>query len=145
MGALSGPVDGFLLNRIEAAGTAALIRIAVAQLQRVNGTAPASAIALAAALERFARTSSPQADAGREHANLPDSADLALSGPRIGVTAAAELAGYSPQHIRLLCRRGELLAVRSPSGGWEIDEHSAAMIARRRKDAQTCLTVSPSG
>jgi hypothetical protein len=146
MGAPSGPVDGFLLGRDDAELAAALARYAVVQLRRVNGSAPANAVALAAELDRFARTSSAQASATGEHANLPGDGDLASSGPRIGVTAAAALTGLTPQYVRRLCRRGDLSAVRSPSGAWEIDQWSAAGYARQRKDA-TCLLVSdsPSG
>jgi hypothetical protein len=68
-----------------------------------------------------------------------------LSGPRIGVTAAAVLTGLTPQHVRRLCRRGDLSADQTPSGVWQIDESSAAGYARRRKDAGCLLVVSPSG
>ena len=75
MGTRSGPVDWFLLSRDDARAAAALIRYAVAYLRRVNGSAPAGAVALAAELDRFARTSSPQASATGEHANLPGGPD----------------------------------------------------------------------
>jgi|SRR5580700_2878280 hypothetical protein len=141
MGAPSGPVDGFLLGRDDAELAAALARYAVAQLRRNNGAAPPNAVALADDLERFARTSSPQASATGEHANLPDDDDLASSGARIGATAAAALTGLTPQHVRRLCRGGGLSAARGPRGAWEIDQWSVAGYARQRKDA-ACLLVS---
>jgi len=139
-------VGGVVLEGDEIRLAAYLVRLGTAALERRAGAVPAVAAALRDQLARFAaEPAPPQASATGEHANLPGAAGLASSGPRISVAAAAALAGHSPQHIRRLCRRGDLAATRpaGPDGPWEIDEGSAAAYARRRKDA-TCLHVSDS-
>ena len=139
---------GLLLTARECDLLAILARAGAARLEQRNGASlPPRVTALLADLERFARTSrSAGQRPGPNIANLPDDGDLASSGTRIGVTAAAALARCSPQHVRRLCRRGDLSAARGPDGQWEIDEWSAAAHARQRKDA-ACLHVSdsPSG
>jgi hypothetical protein len=130
---VSGPVSGYLLGEQDAQLAWALIRHAALDLERRNGTAPTGAAALEAGLGRFARrTLFAQASAEGEPVNLDDDPDPAQS-HQVGVTAAAALAGVSHQHIRRLCRRGDLIARKTPAGAWLIDASSAAALAARRE------------
>jgi hypothetical protein len=126
---------GFCLSDDEIVLAAVLVRAGAAAIESRNGSMPAAAARLRDQLAMFARRIQlAQASAAGEHANLPGCPDGAASGARISVAAAARMAGFTPQHIRRLCHRGDLAAVRAPSGHWLIEAWSAGILAARREE-----------
>jgi hypothetical protein len=126
-------VEGLLLTREEADAVAGLARLGVGVLRYRNGAVPATAIRLVEVLAEFGRrTPAGQVSGMSETVNLASGADLPCSGPRIGVTAAAERLSVSAQTVRRFCRRGDLTAWRTPAGAWTIDSRSATALAGRR-------------
>jgi hypothetical protein len=129
-------VDGVLLQGDEIAVAAVLARIAVAYLQRRNGTAPAAARQLAADLTTAARgTASALVSTERGIDQAPAAVTVTGWPPTQTVRAAAAQLGLKERRVRGLCQDGHLIATRSPAGHWQIDAASVAAEAARRKGA----------
>ena len=130
-------VDGILLESDDVALAAVLVRAGVAYLQRANGSVPHAALRLRDQLAAFAarETAALLASAERESANPAVTLTVEDSFPQqMTVRTACGLLGLSPQAVRGHCRSGALAAIRSPAGNWQIDAHSAAAMAARRKE-----------
>lgn len=122
-------VGGVVLDDDDVGLAYVLVRIAVAYLQRVNGTVPPDAVALRDQLATFAaRKPSGQVNGAHETAKPAETAPVAIS-----VQEAAAQLVLTEQRVRSLCRSGALVAVQSAAGRWQIDGASAAALAERRK------------
>lgn len=126
-------VGGVVLEGGDVALAHVLVRIAVAHLQRVNGTAPPDALALRDQLAAFARKPSALADGRCEPAKPAGAALVSVSVPQMTVRDAAALLTLTEQRVRALCRSGALVAERSAAGHWQVDADSAQALAGRRK------------
>jgi hypothetical protein len=132
-------VSGVYLTEDELRAVASLVRMGCVVVEERNGTLSARNAKLRDQLAMFARrTSFAQVSDVREPANLssgPDPAPSCLTastGSDVSVAVAARRTGYSLQHVRRLCRHGDLIAWRAPSGTWLIDSDSAAALAASR-------------
>ena len=131
-------VDGLELSPDEVILAARRVSAGVAASERRNGCASPPAVQLRDQLAAFAReyqreTASVLGSDGRETAKLPAVVIVAGSARTQTVGAAAGLLGISPQHVRGLCRDGELTAVKAVTG-WRIEEWSVADLAARRAE-----------
>lgn len=134
-------VDGILLSPAEVILAARLVKAGVAAAGQRNGWYSPPAVQLRDQLTAFAReyqreTASVQVDGDRESAKLPAVVIVAGSAGTQTVGAAAGLLGFSPQHVRGLCRDGALTAART-AAGWQIEEWSVTALAARRERSLT--------
>lgn len=130
-------VHGIIIEGDEACLLAALVRVAVRHLERIDGAAPAAALGLRERLDAFddaIRAGTLTSGTSGQHcaaaSGFPD-IDLAVPGS-LAVRDVAQLAGISHQAVTARCRSGSLDAVRT-RGRWEIDAGSAAALAASRK------------
>jgi hypothetical protein len=113
-----GPRDAALLARALGQGILAL--------DRINGGAPSALVQLYGEISKA--RSSPVSETGRV-SHVRDQEDSAPTDTEwLSIAEAATLAGWSPQHIRTLCRKRSVIARRSARGWWLVDR--ASLVAR---------------